>query len=72
MKQFQHEVSTESKNSDNYLLKSLQNYYKGVKSERQLDLEVPAGFHLQKTIQQKFRDSISSCNTSSPTKRVSS
>ncbi len=41
--QFQDEVQHEAKNIDN-LLKSLRRYYKGVKTKRQLNLDVPAGF----------------------------
>jgi hypothetical protein len=43
IKQFDHEVSIASEKGDN-LLKYLRRYYKEVKTKRQLNLEVPAGW----------------------------
>jgi len=55
LKQFTTEVTQETKYLDN-LLKSLRNYYKDVKSRRQLNLEVPAGFRQDTRINKERRD----------------
>jgi hypothetical protein len=51
---FQDNVSQECKKLDN-LLSSLRQYYKDVKTKRQLNLDVPAGFRQSSDLQRQFR-----------------
>jgi hypothetical protein len=53
VKRFQTEVEQESKNLDN-IMKHLRRYYKEIKTNRQLNLEVPAGFRQSSTLQQDY------------------
>jgi hypothetical protein len=53
VKQFQSEVQQESKNLDN-IMKRLRQYYKEIKTKRQLNLEVPAGFRQSSTLQRDY------------------
>jgi hypothetical protein len=53
--QFQSDIKSESAKVDN-LLASLHQYYKDIKTKRQLNLEMPAGFHQENDLQHTFRD----------------
>jgi hypothetical protein len=55
MSQFQDEIQLESNKVDN-LLASLCRYYKDIKTKRQLNLEVPAGFRQNNNFQRLLRD----------------
>ena len=55
IKQFQRDVSLESTKVDN-LLASLRWYYKEVKTKRQLNLEVPAGFRRDNNLLRTVKD----------------
>ncbi len=55
MKQFQQDVSFESSKVDN-LLTNLRQYYKEVKTKRQLNLEVPAGFRRDNNLLRTVKD----------------
>jgi hypothetical protein len=55
MSQFQDEIQLESNKVDN-LLASLRRYYKDIKTKRQLNLEVPAGFRQNNNFQRLLRD----------------
>jgi len=57
LKQFDAKVSKESKSLDN-LMNSLRTYYKDVKTKRQLNLEVPAGFRQDNMIQRQLKSSL--------------
>ncbi len=48
-------ITIESK-KDNNLLMNLRQYYDKVKTKRQLNLEIPAGFRHQNTLQRQIRD----------------
>jgi hypothetical protein len=48
-------ITIESK-KDNNLLINLRQYYDEVKTKRQLNLEIPAGFRHQNTLQRQIRD----------------
>jgi hypothetical protein len=54
MKIFQEDIFQECHKLDN-LLSSLRRYYKEVKTKRQLNLDVPAGFRKSSQLQQQFR-----------------
>ncbi len=54
MKIFQEDIFQECHKLDN-LLSSLCRYYKEVKTKRQLNLDVPAGFRKSSQLQQQFR-----------------
>jgi hypothetical protein len=54
MKVFQDNVSQECNKLDN-LLSSLRQYYKDVKTKRQLNLDVPVGFQQSSDLQRQFR-----------------
>jgi len=53
--QFQSDIKSESAKVDN-LLASLHQYYKDIKTKRQMNLEMPAGFHQENDLQHTFRD----------------
>jgi len=55
VKQFQQDVSFESSKVDN-LLTNLRQYYKEVKTKRQLNLEVPAGFRRDNNLLRTVKD----------------
>jgi len=55
LKTFTDDVTKETKHLDN-LLKNLREYYKEVKTRRQLNLDVPAGFRRDSNTVQNFRD----------------
>jgi len=57
------QVST-TKSSDN-LIKSLRQYYSEVKTKRQLNLDVPAGFRSSSALQKEFREFTPPCKTRS-------
>jgi hypothetical protein len=52
---FTTEVTKETKNLDN-LLKSLCQYYKGIKTKWQLNLDIPAGFRQDSTLRRQIHD----------------
>jgi hypothetical protein len=54
IKHFQSEIEQETKCVDN-LLSSLRKYYKEIKTKRQLNLDVPAGFRQSNKLQQNYR-----------------
>jgi hypothetical protein len=55
LKEFTNDVTKETKYLDN-LLKNLRQYYKEVKTKRQLNLDVPAGLRRATTQQRQLRD----------------